>query len=67
MGDQREQESADQDPGTVISQSPGAGETQRLDTTVTLVIATAPPTPTTPVETTPAPTDTGLPTVPPAG
>jgi beta-lactam-binding protein with PASTA domain len=53
-----EQESADQPAGTVLSQSPAGGETSRLGSTVNLVVATAPPTPTE----TPTPTDTLLPT-----
>jgi serine/threonine-protein kinase len=60
----QEQESADKPPGTVLSQSPSAGETSRLGSTITLVVATAPPTPSeTPTPTgTPTPTDTVLPT-----
>jgi beta-lactam-binding protein with PASTA domain/predicted Ser/Thr protein kinase len=54
----REQESADAAAGTVLSQSPGGGETSRLGSTVTIVVAVAPPTPTE----TPTPSDTGLPT-----
>jgi serine/threonine-protein kinase len=60
-----EQETAEAEPGTVVSQSPGARETARLGSTVTIVVATAPPTPTAPA--TPTPTDTGLPTVTPPG
>ena len=60
----QEQETADQPAGTVLSQSPAAGETSRLGSTVTLVVATTPPTPsetpTTPSGT-PTPTDTILP------
>jgi serine/threonine-protein kinase len=62
----KEQESADKPAGTVLSQSPSAGETSRLGSTITLVVATTPPTPTetpTPTSTpTPTPTDTVLPT-----
>jgi beta-lactam-binding protein with PASTA domain len=48
----------------VLSQSPAGGETSRLRSTVTLVVATEPPTPSeTPTPTgTPTPTDTLLPT-----
>jgi serine/threonine-protein kinase len=61
------QETSDAEPGTVVSQSPGARETGRLGSTVSIVVATAPPTPTE-VPTTPTtPTDTGLPTVTPGG
>jgi serine/threonine-protein kinase len=52
--DKREQQTADQPPGTVVSQSPSGGETTRLNSTVTIVVATAPPSPTP----TPTPTDT---------
>jgi serine/threonine-protein kinase len=62
-----QQETADAEPGTVVSQSPGARETARLGSTVTIVVATAPPTPTAPESPTPTPTDTGLPTVTPGG
>jgi serine/threonine-protein kinase len=55
--DAQEQETADKPAGTVLSQSPAGGETSRLGSTVTLVVATTPPTPTE----TPTPTDT-LPT-----
>jgi beta-lactam-binding protein with PASTA domain/predicted Ser/Thr protein kinase len=50
-------------PGTVASQSPGAGETRRLGSTVTYTVAEAPPTPTeTPTPTpTPTPTETSSP------
>ena len=60
----QEQETADQPAGTVLSQSPAAGETSRLGSTITLVVATTPPTPSeTPTPTgTPTPTDTLLPT-----
>jgi len=60
----QEQESADQPAGTVLSQSPAAGETSRLGSTITLVVAATPPTPSeTPTPTgTPTPTDTLLPT-----
>jgi serine/threonine-protein kinase len=66
--DVAEQETADAEPGTVASQSPGSGETVRLGSTVTIVIATAPPTPSpTPTTPTTPPTETGLPTTPPGG
>jgi serine/threonine-protein kinase len=55
--DAQEQETADKPAGTVLSQSPAGGETSRLGSTVTLVVASTPPTPTE----TPTPTDT-LPT-----
>ena len=48
-----EQETADQAPGTVLSQTPSAGETSRLGSTVRITVAGAPPTPTP----TPTPTD----------
>ncbi len=57
VGNTQEEESADAEPGTVLRTSPSAGETVRLGTTVSLVIATAPPQPT---ET---PSDTPLPSV----
>jgi serine/threonine-protein kinase len=61
--DATEKESADQPAGTVLSLSPTGGETSRLGSTVTLVVAAAPPTPSeTPTTETPAPTDTVLPT-----
>ncbi len=50
-----EQESADQAPGTVLSQTPSAGETSRLGSTVRITVAVAPPETPTP---TPTPTDT---------
>jgi serine/threonine-protein kinase len=55
--EQRQTDEAE--PGTVIEQSPGAEETIRLGSTVTIVVAIAPP------EESPEPTDTGLPTTPP--
>jgi len=45
-------------PGTVVSQSPGAGETARLGSTVTITVAEPAPTPTE----TPTPTATETPT-----
>ena len=57
VGNTQEEESADAEPGTVLRTSPSAGETVRLGTTVSLVIATAPAQPT---ET---PSDTPLPSV----
>jgi serine/threonine-protein kinase len=62
-----QQETAEAEPGTVVSQSPGARETARLGSTVSLVIATAPPTPTETPTTPPTPTETGLPSVTPGG
>jgi serine/threonine-protein kinase len=48
------------EPGTVISQSPGAKESRRLGSTVTFVVAAEPPAPTpTP---SPTPTESSLPT-----
>ena len=63
------QETGEAEAGTVVSQSPGAKETSRLGSTVTIVVATAPPQPTeTPTPTESAtPTDTGLPTTPVGG
>ena len=58
-----EQESADQAPGTVLSQTPSAGETSRLGSTVRITVAVAPPETPTP---TPTPTDTTATTPPPA-
>ena len=58
-----EQESADQSPGTVLSQTPAAGETSRLGSTVRITVAVAPPE--TPTPTPPVPTDTAT-TPPPA-
>jgi serine/threonine-protein kinase len=64
LGKQTQQESASQDPGTVISQSVAGGQTARLGSNVNVVVATAPATPTeTP---TPTPTDTTT-TPPPPG
>jgi eukaryotic-like serine/threonine-protein kinase len=63
LGNQKQQESADQDPGTVISQSVAGGQTARLGSNVNIVVATAPATPTE----TPTPTDTTTTTPPPPG
>ncbi len=68
VGQSQEEESADATPGTVLRSTPAAKSSARLGTTVTLVIATAPPQPTE----TPPPSDTPLPTdtatvTPPAG
>jgi eukaryotic-like serine/threonine-protein kinase len=62
------QESDDAPPNTVTSQSPGAGGTAEVGSTVTITVATAPepeptPTETTPTET-PSPTETETPTLP---
>jgi beta-lactam-binding protein with PASTA domain/tRNA A-37 threonylcarbamoyl transferase component Bud32 len=55
--DEREREDATHPAGTVVEQSPGAGKTARLDSTVRIFVAKAPPP-------TPTVTDTGsLPTV----
>jgi len=64
----QEEESADAQPGTVLRTSPSAGENVRLGTTVTMVVATAPATPTeTPSDTSsPSPSDTAS-TPPPGG
>lgn len=43
-----EQESADREPGTVLSQSPRGGSTARVNQTVTLTVATEPKTTTVP-------------------
>jgi len=60
---ERTEETDQAAPGTVVSQSPGAGEARRLGSTVTYTVAEAPPTPTeTPTPTpTPTPTDTSSP------
>jgi len=63
LGKQTEQESASQDPGTVISQSVAGGQTARLGSNVNVVVATAPATPTE----TPTPTETTTTTPPPPG
>jgi serine/threonine-protein kinase len=62
LGNQTQQESADQDPGTVVSQSVAGGQTARLGSNVNIVVATAPASPTE----TPTPTDTTT-TPPPPG
>ena len=61
-----QQETDEAEPGTVVSQSPGAKETQRLGSTVTIVVATAPPPEPSPTPT-PSPTETLLPTTPAPG
>jgi beta-lactam-binding protein with PASTA domain len=68
VGQSQEEESGDADPGTVLRTSPSAGETVRLGTTITLVVATA-PAPPTPSEssTPPSPTDSGSATPAPSG
>ncbi len=53
VGTSTTKESADKPAGTVLSQSTPGGQTLRLGSTVTFVVATAPPT------ATPLPTDTG--------
>jgi len=62
---ERTEQTDQADPGTVVSQSPGAGEARRLGSTVTYTVAEAPPTPTeTPTPTpTPTPTDTSSPSI----
>jgi eukaryotic-like serine/threonine-protein kinase len=61
------EQTAEAQPGTVVSQSPGADETRRLGSQVTYVVAEEPPpsetpTPTpTPTESTPTPTETLVP------
>ena len=55
VGEPRQEESADDEPGTVIRQTPGAKETLRLGSTVTYTVAIAP------AEPTPTPTDTATP------
>ncbi|MEO7979441.1 MAG: Stk1 family PASTA domain-containing Ser/Thr kinase [Sporichthyaceae bacterium] len=68
VGTSQEEESADATPGTVLRSAPSAKSSARLGTTVTLVIATAPPQPTeTPPTDTPPPTDTATVTPPPGG
>jgi serine/threonine-protein kinase len=61
VGEPRQEESADDEPGTVIRQTPAAKESLRLGSTVTYTVAIAPaqPTPPTPsVSETPLPTGT---------
>jgi len=62
---ERTEQTDQADPGTVVSQSPGAGEARRLGSTVTYTVAEAPPTPTeTPTPTpTSTPTDTSSPSI----
>ena len=62
----QKEESADAAPGTVLRTTPSAGETIRLGSTVTIVVATAPATPTPTDTATPLPTDTAS-TPPPGG
>ena len=63
LGNQTQQESADQAPGTVLSQSVPGGQTARLGSTINIKVATTPATPT---DTgTPTPTDTTATTTPP--
>ena len=62
----QEEESADAAPGTVLRTTPSAGETIRLGSTVTIVVATAPAPPTPSDTATPTPSDTAS-TPPPAG
>ena len=62
VGNVTEQPTSDASPGTVVSSSPSAGQTIRLGSSIDLVVAAAPPTPTTqeppsPTESTPLPTD----------
>jgi serine/threonine-protein kinase len=53
--EERERESADAEPGTVVDQTPAAGRNARLESTVRIFVATAPPEPT--------PTETVSPTI----
>jgi serine/threonine-protein kinase len=55
--EERERESADQAPGTVVDQTPNAGRNARLESTVRIFVATAPP-PTPTVSETVSPTIT---------
>jgi serine/threonine-protein kinase len=43
--EERERESADAAPGTVVDQTPNAGRNARLESTVRIFVATAPPSP----------------------
>ncbi len=60
-----ERNSADKPEGTVLEQSPDGGSTSRLESTVTIVVAKAPPEPTTTPPSTP-PTSTPATTTPPS-
>ena len=42
--EERERESADAEPGTVVDQTPNAGRNARLESTVRIFVATEPPT-----------------------
>ena len=55
--EERERESADQPPGTVVDQTPNAGRNARLESTVRIFVATEPP-PTPTVSETVSPTIT---------
>ena len=44
VGKVTEEESADEEPGTVLAQSPAAGKTVAKDSAVDLTVAKAPPT-----------------------
>ena len=60
--EERERESADAAPGTVVDQTPNAGRNTRLESTVRIFVATAPPEPTPTVSetiTVPPPEDGG--------
>jgi serine/threonine-protein kinase len=59
--EEQERETADADPGEVVRQSPRGGATARLESTVTIVVATEPPSPS-PTPTTTTPTASGTPT-----
>ena len=58
VGQSSTQETGDAEPGTVVSQSPAPKQTLRLGSTVSYVVATAPPEPTE----SPTPSDTAVPT-----
>jgi serine/threonine-protein kinase len=49
--EERERETADAEPGTVVDQTPNAGRNARLESTVRIFVATAPPEEPTPTET----------------
>jgi serine/threonine-protein kinase len=54
--EERERESADAEPGTVVDQTPNAGRNARLESTVRIYVATEPAEP--PPSETPSPTIT---------
>jgi serine/threonine-protein kinase len=67
LGSVTTEETDEAEPGTVVSQSPGARTSSRLGSTVTIVVATAPPEPTDTPPATPTPTETPDATVTPGG